>query len=58
MPWRHVKGSRGFDEQIFGANEQIPERGESYLSGIGLKVMWESKELAHFSYRRRVKGPS
>ena len=39
----HIKGSHGFDEQIFGANEQIPERGESYLSGIGLKAMWEKQ---------------
>jgi hypothetical protein len=39
VPWRYVKGSHGFDEQISGANEQIPERGQTYLSGIGLKVI-------------------
>ena len=43
VPWRHVKGSHGFDEQIFGANEQILERGQTYLGGIGLKVMWEKQ---------------
>ena len=25
----HIKGSHGFDEQIFGANEQIPKRGQT-----------------------------
>lgn len=39
----HIKGSHGFDEQIFGANEQILERGQTYLSGIGLKAMWEEQ---------------
>ena len=29
----------GSVEQISGANEQIPERGQTYLSGIGPKVM-------------------
>jgi hypothetical protein len=29
LRWRHVKGSHGFDEQISGANEQIPGRGQS-----------------------------
>ena len=33
VPWRDVKGSHGFDEQIFGANEQIPEPGQTYLGG-------------------------
>jgi len=57
-PWPHVKGSHGFDEQIFGAHEQIPERGQTYLSAIGLKVMWEKQRTSTFSYRRRVKRPS
>jgi hypothetical protein len=26
---RHVKGSHGFGEQMFGVNEQMPERGQS-----------------------------
>ena len=38
-----VAPSHGFDEQIFGANEQILERGQTYLSGIGLKAMWEEQ---------------
>ena len=32
LRWRHVKDSHGFDEQIFGANEQIPEPGQTYLA--------------------------
>jgi len=43
VPWRHVKGSHGFDEQIFGATGQILEWGQTYLSGIGLKVMCEKQ---------------
>jgi hypothetical protein len=52
------KGSHGFDEQISGSNEQIPERGQTHLSGIGLKVMWEKQRTSTFSHRRRVKRPS
>jgi hypothetical protein len=49
MPWRHVKGSHGSDEQIFGAHEQISERGQTYLTDIGLKVMWEKQRKQHTS---------
>jgi hypothetical protein len=52
------KGSHGFDEQIFGAHGQIPERGQTYLNGIGLKVMCEKQRTSTFSHRRRVKRPS
>jgi hypothetical protein len=37
----------GSVEQISGANEQIPERGQTYVSGIGPKVM-----LGPFTLRR------
>jgi hypothetical protein len=50
--------AHGFDEQIFGANEQMFERGQIYLSGIGLKVMCEKQRTSTFSHRRRVKRPS
>jgi hypothetical protein len=39
----------GSIEQISGANEQIPERGQTYLGGIGLKVMWEKQRKQHTS---------
>jgi hypothetical protein len=39
----------GSIEQISGANEQIPERGQTYLSNIGLKVMWEKQRKQHTS---------
>jgi hypothetical protein len=39
----------GSVEQISGVNEQIPERGQTYLSGIGPKVMWEKQKNQHTS---------
>jgi hypothetical protein len=39
-------GAIGFKEQIFGADEQVPGRGETDLSGIGLTVMWEKQRTS------------
>jgi len=44
-----VRPRHGFDDQISGANEQVPERGQTYLSDIGLKVMWEKQRKQHTS---------
>jgi hypothetical protein len=45
----------GLNEQIFGVNEQVPERGQTYLSRISLKVIWEKQRTSTFSHHRRVK---
>jgi hypothetical protein len=37
----------GFDEQIFGVNEQNPRTGSVRLSDISLKVMWEKQRTKH-----------
>jgi hypothetical protein len=39
----------GFEKQIFGANEQVRGRGQTYMRGIGLKVMWEKPKNRHTS---------
>jgi len=39
----------GFEKQIFGANEQVRGRGQTYIRGIGLKVMWEKPKNRHTS---------
>jgi hypothetical protein len=45
----------GSHKQIFGVNEQIPGRGQTYLSDISLKVMCEKQRTSTFSHHRRVK---
>ena len=42
----------GSDEQIFGVNEQVPGMGQTYLSDIGLKVMW--KKLTQNVFKREL----
>ena len=42
----------GLNEQIFGVNEQVPGMGQTYLSDIGLKVMW--KKLAQNVFKREL----
>jgi len=37
---------RGFDEQIFGPDKQVRGRGQTYLSDIGLTVMWEKQRTS------------
>jgi hypothetical protein len=46
---------RGFEEQIFGADEQVRGRDQTYISDISLKVMWEKQRTNTFSHHRRVK---
>jgi len=36
----------GSIEQISGANEQIPERDQTYLNNIELKVIWEKQRTS------------
>src|SRR5262249_45695730 len=47
---RHCNGELvalgGFKEQIFGVDDQVPGRGQTYLSGIGLTVMWEKQRTS------------
>jgi hypothetical protein len=45
----------GSHKQIFGVNQQIPGRGQTYLSDISLKVIWEKQRTSTFSHHRRVK---
>jgi hypothetical protein len=45
----------GIEGQISGMNEQILGQGQTYLSDVGLKVMWEKQRTSTFSHRRRVK---
>jgi hypothetical protein len=54
-PSRAVSPTIGFDEQISGGDEQIPGRGQTYLSDISLKVIWEKQRTSTFSHHRRVK---
>ena len=35
------------NEQIFGVNEQIPGRGQTYLSDMSLKVIWVKLKNKH-----------
>jgi hypothetical protein len=46
----------GPEEQIFGVNQQIPGRGQTYLSDMSLKVIWVKQRTSTFSHHRRVKN--
>ena len=37
------------NKQIFGVNQQILGRGQTYLSDISLKVIWEKQRTSTFS---------
>jgi hypothetical protein len=54
--WRLLQDHDGFDEQIFGVDEQIPGRGQTYLSDMSLKVIWVKQITSTFSHHRRVKS--
>jgi hypothetical protein len=41
------------DEQIFGGNQQIPGRGQTYLSDISLKVMCEKQRTSTFAFSQK-----
>jgi len=41
-----IRHLHGFNKQIFGVDEQVQGRGQTYLKRVGQKVMWEKQRTS------------